>query len=104
MYHIALRIITVAFSIAVRTQLIEYILPLIASHSLSRHKSEIEHCSQASIMCILTIGRIAQVDTLVVLQVVGTIEGVLHRGIRLIRITIIECAKQSDQRPTLQLF
>ena len=60
--------------VAIGTQLIEDIFPLVAAALAGRYESKVEHRAESYILSVLTVCAAAQVDTLVVRQVISTVE------------------------------
>ena len=99
---VALCVKSLALGVALLAQLVEDILPFVASVSAGRHKGQVEQGTQACIVIVLLVGGVAQVDAAVMLLVVSTIQGVEHGCVGAVGIAVIERCEQRDQSAVAQ--
>ena len=90
MFLVRLRAHALTPCVTVVAQLVEYVLELIFAVAVGREKSEVEHRSEAHVVVVLVVNRVAQIVRLVLLGVIYTEEVVVHILILAVLVGVVE--------------
>ena len=98
---VALRVEALALGVSLLAELVDNVLPFVASIALCRHPSEVKEAAETGIVAVLSVGALAQIHTGIMLKVVGAIEGVGHGRIGAVGVAVIERGQQRKHTAAL---